>query len=128
MIGGEVLLSHSEAVAPFRVHVEFGRLVSAGPLLVQSDAVGRESETVIRGSRDKHRRRIRWNGRIFKHATGGIDQGCEGGPAIRRVTEGNSGRDRSASGESDRADAVGRNSPFRGVLANVSDSRQPIGD
>jgi hypothetical protein len=37
--------------------------------------------------------------------------------------EGDSGSDRSTGGESHDADAVGGNSPFRRVLANVSDSR-----
>ena len=107
MIRREVLRSHSEAVATLRVHVQFGRFVSAGPLFVQSDAVGCESEIVIGGSRGKERRSIRRNGRILKKAPGGRDQRGEGGPAIRRVTERNSGSDRSASGESDNADAVG---------------------
>src|SRR5580692_7161100 len=124
MIRREVLLSHSEAVATLRVHVQFGWFVSAGPLFVQSDALQCESEIVIGGSRDKHRRRIHWNGRIFKPTPGGIDQGYEGGPAIRRIMEGHSGRDRSTSGESDSADAIGGNSPIRRVLPNVGDRRQ----
>src|SRR5580658_4371289 len=103
MIRGEVLLSHSEAVATLHIHVQFGRFVSAGPLFIQRDAVRREAEIVIGGSSDKQRRRIRWNGRILKKAPSGINQGCEGGPAIRRVAKGNSGSDRSPSGESDNA-------------------------
>jgi len=128
MIGREVLLSHSEAVAALRVHVQFGRFVSASPLFVQSDAVWCESKIVVGGSRDKHGRRIHGNGRVFEPAPGGINQGCESGPAIRRVTKGNSGRDRSTGGESDNADAIGGNSPVRRVLPNVGDRRQPIGD
>src|SRR5580704_10341708 len=128
MIRRNVLLSHSEAVAALRVHVQFGGFVSAGPLFVQRDTVRRESQIVIGGSRDKQRRRIRWNGRILKKATCGIDEGCEGGPAIRRVTESNCGCDRSTGGESDNADAVWRNSPVRRVLTNVGDRSYAIGN
>src|SRR5271163_4303987 len=101
MIRREVLLSHSEAVASLGVHVQFGRFVSVGPLLIQSDAVRCESEIVISGSGDKHRRRIHGNRRIFEPARGSIDHGYKGGPAIRRVMEGDSSSDRPTGGESD---------------------------
>src|SRR5882724_3674625 len=115
MIGREILFVHSESVATLRVHVQFGWFVSAGPLLVQSDAIRGESEIVVRRRRDKHGRCIRWNGRIFKPASGGINQGCEGGPATRRVMESNSRGDRSTSGESDDAHAIRGNCPVRRV-------------
>src|ERR1017187_735183 len=111
MIRWKVLLSHSEPMATLGVHVQFGRFVSAGPLFVQSDAVRGQSQIVIGGGRHKHRRRIYGNGSFIKAAPGGINQGCEGRPAIRRVTEGDSGRDRSTSGESNNPDAIGGNSP-----------------
>src|SRR5450432_328761 len=128
MVGREVLLVHSETVATLRVHVQFGWLVSVGPLFVQSDAVRGQPQIVIGGRRDKHRRRIRWHGSILKHAPGGINQGGEGWPTIRRVTQCNSGGDRSTSGESNNAHTIGGNSPVRRVPPNIGDRRQPIGD
>jgi hypothetical protein len=44
MIGGEVLLVHSEAVATLGVHVQFDRLPGVRPLLVQSNTLRREPE------------------------------------------------------------------------------------
>ena len=43
MIRGDALLVHAEAVATLCVHVQFGRFVSGGPLLVQNNAVWGES-------------------------------------------------------------------------------------
>src|SRR5450755_1974650 len=116
MIRREVLLSHSEAVAAFRVDVQFGRFVGASPLLIQKNACRHESERIVGRSHNKHGRRVRWNGSILKILPARIDRGYEGGPAFRQVMEGNSGGDRSTSGESDNADAVGGNSPFRRML------------
>ena len=83
---------------------------------------------VVGGNGHKHGRRIRWNGSIFKLSPARVDRSHEGGPAFRQVMEGDSGSDRSTSGESDDAHAVGGNSPFRRVLPNVGYCRQPIGD
>src|ERR1700719_5103208 len=127
MIHREVLLSHSEAVATFRVDVQFGRFVGGDPLLVQENAYLCESEFVVGGSGHKHGRRIRWNRSIFKLSTARVYGSHEGGPAFRQVMEGDSSSDRSTSGESHNADTVGGNSPFRRVLPNVGDCRQPIG-
>src|SRR5215469_13412821 len=107
MIRGKVLLSHSESVATFGVHVQFGRFVSAGPLFVQSDAFRRESELIIGGSCDKQRRRIRRNCKILKPPRGAIYHVCEGGPGVCRVAEGLFGRDRSSCRESDNAYSIG---------------------
>src|ERR1700694_5804224 len=115
MIRREVLLAHSEAVATRRVQVQFCRFMSARPPLVQGNAVRRESELIIGRSRNKHRWCVLWNGNIFRYFPARIDRGYEGGPAFRQVMEGNSGSDPSTSGESDNADTVGGNSPFRGV-------------
>src|SRR5713226_4966635 len=123
MIHREVLLSHSEAVATFRVDVQFGRFVRGDPLLVQENTDRRESEFVVGGSGHKHGRRIRWNGSIFKLSSARIDRSHEGGPSFRPVMEGDSGSDRSTSGKSHDADAVGGNSPFRRVLPNVGNCR-----
>jgi hypothetical protein len=123
MIRREVLLAHSEAVATLRVEVQFCRFMSACPSLVQGNAFRRESELIIGCSCNKHRRCVRWNGNIFRYFPAGIDRGYEGGPAFRQVMEGNSGSDPSTSGESDYANTVGGNSPFRGVLPNVGDCR-----
>ncbi len=54
MFGREVLLLHSEAVPTLRVHVQFGRFVSAGSLFLQSDAVRGESEIDARGDMQTH--------------------------------------------------------------------------
>src|SRR5579864_8169815 len=107
MIGREVVLAHSEAVATLRVHVQFSRFVSAGPPLVQSNAVRRESEGIIGRSRNKHRRGVRWNGNIFRYFAACIDRGDEGGPAFRQVMKGNSCGDPSTGRESHNADAIG---------------------
>ena len=87
MIGGEVLLPHSETVAALLVHVQFGGFVSAGPLFVQSDAIGCETEIVIGGGGDKQGRGIGWNGRILKRAPGRIGRSGEGRAALRRRNE-----------------------------------------
>ena len=47
MIGREVLLSHSKAVATLGVQVQFSGFVSLRPLLVQSNTLRRESELII---------------------------------------------------------------------------------
>src|SRR5208283_6181190 len=95
MIRGEVLLAHSEAVAALGVQVQFRRFLSGGPLLVKGNACRHESELIIGRGRDKHGRCICWNGGILKRFPARIDRGYEGGPAFRRVMEGNSGGDRS---------------------------------
>ena len=123
MIRREVLLTHSEAVATLRVQVQFCRFMSGCPPLVQGNAFRRESELIIGRGRNKHRRCVRRNGNIFGYFPARIDRSYERGAAFRQVMEGNSGNDPSASGKSDNADTVGRNSPFRGVLPNVGDCR-----
>ena len=122
VIGGETLLPHSEAVAAFLVHVQFCRLVSLRPLCVEGDARGRESEVIVGSGRNKHRRCIGGNRSIFLHSAP-IDRGDECGPAFRRVMKGNSDSYRSSCGESDNADAIRRNAPFRCVLTNIGDGR-----
>src|SRR5271157_4014322 len=121
MIRREVLLSHSEAVATASIHVQFSRFVRVHPLLIQSNALRRQSELIICCSHSKHRWCIERNGITFKHCPGRIDWGHEGGPTIKSVTEGNPYSDRSTSGEADDPDAVGGNSPFRRMLSNVGD-------
>ena len=98
MIRRDVVLLHSEAVATLCIHVQFGRLLSSRPPLVQVNAFRRESELIIGRSRNEHRRCVGWNGNILGYFSARIDGGDEGGPAFRRVIEGNSGSDPSASG------------------------------
>ena len=104
------------------------RFVSAGPFFVQSHAIGCESEIVVGGGSDEHWRRVRWDGNVYESSCRSVDHGDEGGPAIRRVTEGNSGSDRSTGGEPHDADAIGRDSPVRCVLSNIGDRGQAIGN
>lgn len=92
-----------------------------GPFLVQSNAVRSQSELIICGGHSEHRWRIGWHGIILEPFRGGIDGGDECRPAIRLIMEGNRGSDGSASGKADDADAVGRNSPFGGMLADIGD-------
>src|ERR1700675_3863365 len=106
MIGRKIVLVHAEAVAAFGIHVEFCGLLRFGPLLIESDAVGCEAEIVVGGSRDEPWRSVGGNGCVFEPAGGCLDCADEGGPALGRVMEGDSGRDRSAGGEADHADAV----------------------
>src|SRR5437016_14213979 len=123
MIGREVLLSHSKAVATLGVQVQFSGFVSLRPLLVQSNTLRRESELIISRSRNKHGRRIRGNRGIFELFPARIDRGYEGGPAFRQIMKGNSGSHRPPRGESDKSAPVRENSPFCCVLPNVGDSR-----
>ena len=111
MIGGEILFAHSEAVAAFRVHVQFGRFVSFRPLSVQGDARRCEAELVVGRGRNKHRRCVGGDGSIVRHATR-VDGGDKCGPAFGRVVKGHFRSDRAAGGESDDADTVRRNTPL----------------
>ena len=87
---GCVACLHSEAAGPPFAYMRAARRVCGrwSTFLYKRDAVRRESETLSSvAAATKRGRRIRWNGGILKKATCGIDQGCEGGPAIPRVTE-----------------------------------------
>jgi hypothetical protein len=50
---------------PLGVDVEFGRCVSGGPLLIEGNALRRESELMVGGCDNKHGRSICWNDGIF---------------------------------------------------------------
>ena len=66
-------------------------------------------------------------GASFRNASG-IDGSDKRRPALGRVVEGNFGSHRSAGGESDNADTIGRDAPFGRMLPDVGHCRQPIGD
>src|SRR5271165_5987158 len=123
MIRGQILLVHSESVPTLGVQVQFDRFVGAHPFLVKGKAGRHEPKLIIGGRRNKHWRRIGGNGRVLKLIPARIDRGYEGGPTHRQIMEGDSSGDSSASGESNNANAIGGNSPFRRMLPNVGDCR-----
>src|SRR5215469_9375870 len=99
-----------------------------GPFLVETKAHRHESELIIGRGCDEHGRSIGWNGGILERFSARIDWGDEGGPAFRPVVEGDVAGDRTAGGESDDADTIRGNTPFRGVLPNVGDCCSSVGE
>src|SRR5437879_8677787 len=125
VIRRQVLLAHAEAVAALCEHVQFDGFVSGASFFVPKNATECEAELIV-GCRDKHRRCIRWYGRVFESCGGRVDRGYERGSPFRCVLEAGSGCDLPTRREADDAHTVGRNAPFGGVLTNVSNRSKAV--
>src|SRR5208282_924227 len=86
VIGGNVLLPHSEAMSTLGIHVKFGGFVGRRPLLIERNAFGREPERIVSRGGDKHGRRISRHGCIMEQAP--VDRSYKSGLSLRRVLEG----------------------------------------
>ena len=100
--------------------------MGGAPFFVQKNAIGCEAELIVGCRRDKHRRCIRWYGRVFESCGGRVDRGYERGSPFRCVLEAGSGCDLPTRREADDAHTVGRNAPFGGVLTNVSNRSKTV--
>src|SRR5215469_14903827 len=92
LVRGQVVFSHSEAVAAFGEHVQFGGLVSGDPLLVERDADRSQAEVIVGGRGDKHGWRVGGNNQILEILATRIDGRDECRAAARLVLEGNACR------------------------------------
>ena len=114
------MLSHAEAVPAFGVHVQLSGFVSVRPLLVQGDAVRRQSELIVACRGNEYRWRIGRNLRIFEHRCSRVNRRYKCGPAFFGVTQCDARCHGSSCREADNADLVRRNTPSGRMFAHVS--------